>query len=151
MKNREKVLKELREKNQVPFGITTHEAADILNVSFTTIITWIKDGKIKCNRTIGGHRRIPPNEIEKMSKILSENKEDTTSQSITKTKPVNKSTDKSAKLKTPVKTSHKPKIPIKTIKRPVTKPLIKATIKKSTSNSKKNVSVSKAINPTNKV
>ncbi|MGA1823561.1 MAG: response regulator [bacterium] len=50
---------------------TTHEAAKLLYVTPTTVIQWIKDGKIKVIRTIGGHRRIPIREIEK---FIEENK-----------------------------------------------------------------------------
>ncbi|MGA1869292.1 MAG: helix-turn-helix domain-containing protein [bacterium] len=50
---------------------TTHEAAKLLYVTPTTVIQWIKDGKIKVIRTIGGHRRIPVKEIEK---FIEENK-----------------------------------------------------------------------------
>ena len=44
---------------------TTHEAAKLLYVTPTTVIQWIKDGKINVIRTIGGHRRILRNEIKR--------------------------------------------------------------------------------------
>lgn len=37
--------------------ISTKEAMDILGVGSTTIKRWADDGKLKCNRTAGGHRR----------------------------------------------------------------------------------------------
>jgi len=40
---------------------TTYEAAQICNVTNTTIIQWLKNKKLddKIMRTVGGHRRIP--------------------------------------------------------------------------------------------
>lgn len=40
---------------------TTHEAAQICNVTNTTIIQWLKKRQLddKIMRTVGGHRRIP--------------------------------------------------------------------------------------------
>ena len=43
---------------------TTHTAAKKLLVTPTTIIAWIKGGRIKTMRTIGKHRRIPAEEID---------------------------------------------------------------------------------------
>lgn len=37
---------------------TPHEAAGVLGVSKQTVINWIKDGKIRAERTPGGHFRI---------------------------------------------------------------------------------------------
>lgn len=39
-------------------AFSPQEAADMLNVSKQTIINWIKDGKIRAERTPGGHFRI---------------------------------------------------------------------------------------------
>lgn len=144
MKNKKEVLEELKEKNQVPVGFTTHEAASILSVSFTTVITWIKKDKIKCYRTLGGHRRILPNEIERVSKLLSDRHEVVPPPVKTKTvtnpiaiKPVTKPV---AKSKTP--------IPGK----PIDKPKSKSPVKKSTSKPTKKVSVSKKPSkPINKI
>ena len=37
---------------------TTHEAARLLGVSLPTVVNWIKDRRLQCHRTPGGHRRI---------------------------------------------------------------------------------------------
>ena len=50
---------------QVKF-YTTHSAARKLLVTPTTIIAWIKQGKIKAMRTDGNHRRILPEEIDRL-------------------------------------------------------------------------------------
>jgi len=42
------------------------EAAFLLGVHPTTIRRWDKDGKIKCSRTVGNHRRISREEIERI-------------------------------------------------------------------------------------
>lgn len=44
---------------------TTYEARDKLFVSHSTVIEWIKAGKLKAVKTLGGHRRIPKEELEK--------------------------------------------------------------------------------------
>ena len=43
---------------------TTQEAGDMLFVSHSTIIEWIESGKLKAAKTLGGHRRIPKEELE---------------------------------------------------------------------------------------
>lgn len=45
---------------------TTYEAARKLLVTSATIIKWIKDGKIKAIKTIGGHRRIPASQVDRI-------------------------------------------------------------------------------------
>ena len=57
-------------KHDNPHVLTTHEAAKLLYVTPTTVIQWIKDGKMKVIRTVGGHRRIP---IEELNKFIVEN------------------------------------------------------------------------------
>ena len=42
---------------------TTYEAGDMLFVSHSTIIEWIKAGRLKATKTLGGHRRIPNSEL----------------------------------------------------------------------------------------
>ena len=42
------------------------EAADLLGVSFPTIKQWIYNGKIRSVKTVGGHHRIPPEEVERI-------------------------------------------------------------------------------------
>lgn len=39
-------------------AITTHQAAELCECHFTSIIRWIHEGKIKAYSTPGGHRRI---------------------------------------------------------------------------------------------
>lgn len=56
-------------KKQKKF-FTTHEAAEKLMVTPTTVILWINDGKIKCRKTLGGHRRIPISEIDRVLKEM---------------------------------------------------------------------------------
>ena len=45
---------------------TTHEVANLVGVTSTTIIKWIKDGKIFAYKTLGGHRRIGRSDIDKL-------------------------------------------------------------------------------------
>ncbi len=44
--------------------LTTSQAAKILSVSPDTVLKWVKAGKIKSNRTFGGHFRIPASEVK---------------------------------------------------------------------------------------
>jgi len=44
------------------------EAGVLLGVHPATIRRWDKGGKIKCSRTIGNHRRISKEEIERIIK-----------------------------------------------------------------------------------
>lgn len=46
-------------KSELKKSLTTHEAAKLLGVSPTTVISWLRSLNIKAPRTIGGHRRIP--------------------------------------------------------------------------------------------
>lgn len=41
-------------------------AKKLLGVSRSTILRWESQGKIKCVRTYGGHRRIPESEIKRI-------------------------------------------------------------------------------------
>lgn len=70
MKNRKDMLEKMKAKFKVPDGLSTHEAAAILNISSTTLIGWLNKKKIKCFRTLGNHRRIPIDVIERFSKEL---------------------------------------------------------------------------------
>lgn len=47
--------------------LTTTQAAEMLSVSPDTVLKWVKAGKIKSYRTLGGHFRIPPDELEALS------------------------------------------------------------------------------------
>jgi excisionase family DNA binding protein len=42
---------------------TTHDAAGLLSVSLPTVVNWIKERRLKCHRTPGGHRRIARAEL----------------------------------------------------------------------------------------
>ncbi|UCC44589.1 MAG: helix-turn-helix domain-containing protein [Candidatus Zixiibacteriota bacterium] len=43
--------------------LTTTEAARLLSVSPDTVLKWVKAGKVKSRRTLGGHFRIPVSEL----------------------------------------------------------------------------------------
>ena len=99
-----------KNKNKVSQGFTTHELAELLNVTPTTVIDWIRNGKIKCTRTLGGgkgkgHRRIP---IEEYDRIVAQ-MQDTVDTPVQSDKP------KVDKKKTPVNktTNGKKKVPVK--------------------------------------
>jgi len=47
------------------------EAAVYLNVSPKTVSRWAKEGKVPHIVTLGGHRRFPRQEIERLAKQLS--------------------------------------------------------------------------------
>ena len=44
--------------------LTTTQAARLLSVSPDTVLKWVKAGKVKSYRTLGGHFRIPVSELE---------------------------------------------------------------------------------------
>jgi molybdopterin-binding protein len=43
------------------------EAAKLIGISYPTIKQWIYDGKIESVKTPGGHHRIPPQEVERLT------------------------------------------------------------------------------------
>lgn len=49
-----------------PELLTPREAAEQLGVSAKTVSNWCKIGKIAHIRTLGGHRRIPKSEVERI-------------------------------------------------------------------------------------
>lgn len=49
---------------------TTHEVARLLGVTPITVIRWIESGKFKCYTTVGGHRRIGHDELQKFAKTF---------------------------------------------------------------------------------
>ncbi len=57
----------MNKKTQKEF-YTTYEARDKLFVSHSTVIDWIESGKLKAIKTLGGHRRIPRQELERFMK-----------------------------------------------------------------------------------
>jgi excisionase family DNA binding protein len=46
------------------------EVADLLHVSPKTVSRWAKDGKLPFLKTLGGHRRYPEAEIQKLVDVL---------------------------------------------------------------------------------
>lgn len=44
--------------------VTTSQAARLLSVSPDTVLKWVKAGKVKSYRTLGGHFRIPVSELD---------------------------------------------------------------------------------------
>jgi excisionase family DNA binding protein len=48
------------------------EACEFLGVSPQTIRRWEKAGKIRCVRTLGGQRRVPESEINRLQTLGSE-------------------------------------------------------------------------------
>lgn len=50
--------------------ITLKKASEILGVTTQTLRNWHNNGKIKVIRTMGGHRRIPMTEIEKITGVI---------------------------------------------------------------------------------
>lgn len=131
LQNKKDILKEITEKCQVPVGFSTHEVASIFRVSFTTVITWIKRGKMKSYRTLGGHRRILPSEVEKMSKMLSDINKNPTPKPTPK--PTSKSTKNPAPKPTPKPTNKpiaKAKVKIVSTKKPISTPNKKVIVNK---------------------
>lgn len=50
--------------------LTTAQMAKICGVSIPTIHNWISKGMLKCEKTLGGHRRILASECERVLKII---------------------------------------------------------------------------------
>ena len=46
--------------------LTTGEAADRLGVTVSTVKRWVDAGEVRAERTVGGHRRIPQSEVERL-------------------------------------------------------------------------------------
>ena len=69
MTKKEKLKIFMKDKNIVPTNmfLSTHEMAELLGVTCTTIIAWCNNDLISCSRTMGGHRRIPMSEYERLS------------------------------------------------------------------------------------
>jgi putative resolvase len=55
----------MKKANDIEY-YTTHQAAKFLLVRPVTIIKWEKNGEIKVVKTLGGHRRIPGTEINRV-------------------------------------------------------------------------------------
>lgn len=53
-----------------PTMLTSSQAAGILHVSPKTVGRWAAEGKLPFQRTLGGHRRYPDNEIRALADSL---------------------------------------------------------------------------------
>ncbi len=47
--------------------LTTTQAAEVLSVSPDTVLKWVKAGKLRASRTLGGHFRIPFEELQRLA------------------------------------------------------------------------------------
>ena len=52
--------------------LRTSEVAQKLHVSPKTVSRWAKEGRLPFLSTLGGHRRFPSSEIDKLSQSLSD-------------------------------------------------------------------------------
>jgi excisionase family DNA binding protein len=50
--------------------LRTWEVAELLSVSSKTVTRWAIDGKIPCQKTLGGHRRYPRRDILELKASL---------------------------------------------------------------------------------
>ena len=50
----------------------TSQLADLLHVSPKTIARWANDGRLPCQRTLGGHRRDPEQAIGQLAASLAQ-------------------------------------------------------------------------------
>lgn len=48
-------------------NLKPRDAAEMIGISYPTIKQWIYEGKIKSIKTPGGHHRISPDEVERLS------------------------------------------------------------------------------------
>jgi excisionase family DNA binding protein len=53
-----------------PHFLRPAEVADLLSVSPKTVSRWAKEGKLPFLKTLGGHRRYPAAEIQKLINVL---------------------------------------------------------------------------------
>ncbi|MBF0521976.1 MAG: helix-turn-helix domain-containing protein [Candidatus Omnitrophica bacterium] len=54
--------------------LTTSQAAELLHVTRFTVLSWVKQGKLKAVTTLGGHQRIPREAVlDLLKKIKSNN------------------------------------------------------------------------------
>lgn len=60
--------------------LRTSDVAKMLHVSPKTVSRWAKEGRIPHLSTLGGHRRFPATEIERLMNELSGDQEGKTSQ-----------------------------------------------------------------------
>ena len=55
--------------------ITLKKASEMLGVTSQTLRNWDNSGKIKTMRTLGGHRRIPMEELDKVLGVVRKEKD----------------------------------------------------------------------------
>lgn len=51
---------------EAPSYLRTAEVAALLQVDPKTVARWAKEGRLPCQRTLGGHRRYPEAEIREL-------------------------------------------------------------------------------------
>lgn len=56
-------------EGRVPSCCTTAEAARHLGVSIRTVQLWVDSGALEAWKTVGGHRRIPLESLERLRKL----------------------------------------------------------------------------------
>jgi excisionase family DNA binding protein len=59
-----------RKGSEEPSFLRPAEVAVLLSVSPKTVSRWAKDGKLPFLKTLGGHRRYPEAEIQKLVDVL---------------------------------------------------------------------------------
>ena len=57
----------MTETNRKRDYLTTTQAAEMLSVSPDTVLKWVKAGKLRAHRTLGGHFRIPFQELQQLA------------------------------------------------------------------------------------
>jgi excisionase family DNA binding protein len=62
----------MAEKKTTMQYLKTGDVADMLHISPKTVTRWARDGKLPHSRTLGGHRRFPADDIEKLAFELSQ-------------------------------------------------------------------------------
>jgi excisionase family DNA binding protein len=50
--------------------LTPTQVAERLHVSVKTVSRWAKEGKLAHQRTLGGHRRYDPAQIDQLERVL---------------------------------------------------------------------------------
>jgi excisionase family DNA binding protein len=53
-------------ENKEPKAYSTREAAKLLDVSLRTVQLWVESGVLEAWKTVGGHRRVSPESVQKL-------------------------------------------------------------------------------------
>jgi len=61
--------------NELEKSYTTNQLAKLMRVTPVTIVAWCNADKIKCIRTLGGHRRISESEVKRILDNQNERKD----------------------------------------------------------------------------